>query len=329
LSTNAPSPLELAPPPDFRYVGLEVARPESLRAWLGLLGAGALTGTLFRGALGAVVGIGIAGASGALARLAGVGPFDSSSRGGAGGTGMAIVPWGVVVEQDDRSRILRWPGVIRVQVEAVHGRDGGTPHTRYSVVTIDTARERFVGRAAGTLPLERLLVHLDDYAHEASHRIALDLDGAQCGEGPSEPDAELVLSAARAYLATSSGAQRLELPLGGYRRTSSWGGRDGGSPGASLQLSRVLRDTAAREVDPRPFAAVVAALLDARDVAEDLVPLVQSPLPLLAAISKVAATKLRVAKAKVGALDEVEPFLLRRDVETLSAWQAQGQGKDG
>ena len=73
----------------------------------------------------------------------------------------------------------------------------------------------------------------------------------------------------------------------------------------------------------------MAALLDARDVAEDLVPLVQSPLPLLAAISKVAATKLRVAKAKVGALDEVEPFLLRRDVETLSAWQAQGQGKDG
>jgi hypothetical protein len=87
-------------------------------------------------------------------------------------------------------------------------------------------------------------------------------------------------------------------------------------------LSTVLRDRTEREVDPRPFAAILAAELHATAVTEELLELVQSPLPLLAAVAKVAATKLGAAAARVGALDEVEPFLLRRDVEALAAWQA-------
>ncbi len=305
----------LAPPPDFRYVGLEVGRSGALGTWLGLLGAGLAMGTTLRGGLGAAIGVGTAAAVGVLGRLAG---WRRLKAGGRGRGGMAIVPWGVVVDFDDRARILRWPGVVRVHVEMIHGRDGGTPFTRYSVVTIETARELFVGRAAGTAPLERLAVHLGEYAEEASHRIALDLDGARSGEGPTEPDAELVLSAARAYLATATAARRLDLPPGGYRQT----GARATSPRAVSELKAVLRERTARDVDPRPFAAVLAAELHAEALVDDLVELVQSPLPLLAAIAKVAATKLGVAKAKVGSLEEVEPFLLGRDVEALAAWQA-------
>ena len=302
--------LTLAPPPDFRHVGLAVTRPRALGVWVTLLGTGALVGTTLRGSAGIVLGVGVAAALGAVTRALWAAPPDPAAP------NMTIVPWGIVVDWSDRSRILRWPGVARVQVDAVHGRDQGTSITRYSVVTIETDRERFVGRAPGSLPLERLTVHLNDYAREASHRIALDLDGALSGEGPSEPDAELVLSAARTYATTSGAACRLDLALGRYRDGSP---REA-SPFAESELGAILRDRSEREVDPRPFAAVLAAELGAFGLVDDLVELVQSPLPLLAAIAKVAATKLGVARARVGTLEEVEPFLLGRDAEALAEW---------
>jgi hypothetical protein len=305
---------KLAPAPDFRYVGLELGVTGSLRTWVGLVGTGAILGTTLRGAGGAVFGAGVAVAGVTVARLL---SWARARARGSGRPGMAIVPWGVIIESEDRSRILRWPGVTRVRVQAVHGVDLGTPITRYSTVIVETPRERYVGRGPGMLSLDRLMVHLDDYAREASHRIALDLDGSRPGEGPSEPDVELVLSAARAFMATSLAARRLDMEIGGYRDS----GVHGATPRATAELSAVLRDRTAREVDPRPFAAVLAAELRATGVTDDLVELVQSPLPLLAAFAKVAAIKLGVARARVGALDEVEPFLLRRDVEALAAWQ--------
>jgi len=319
LSPRDTPPATLAPPPDFRYVGLEVHASRRLRVWVGLVGAGALAGTAIHGTAGALVGAllgaGAAGAGAAMARVAsfrGAGAPDRSRR------AMAIVPWGVMIDFEDGTRILRWPGVVRVRVDSVHGQDLGTPITHYSVVTVETPRDRYVGRAPGTPPLERLTVHLEEYAREASHRIALDLDGARSGEGPSEPDVELVLSAARAYLTTSAAARRLDLaPQGGYREA---GGKRG-SELAARQISDILRDRTARDVDPRPFAAAVAAELDLTAVGDDLVELVQSPLPILAAVAKVAATRLGVARARVGTLEEVEPFLLQRDVEALAAWQ--------
>jgi len=305
----------LAPPPDFRYVGLEIARARRVSAWLGLAGAGAAIGVACHGAAGALIGAGAAVATGALVGARGGLEYSAQGR---GTLGMAIVPWGVVVELDDRSCILRWPAVVRVNVRSVHGRDQGTSITRYTVVTVDTPRERFVGRAPGTLPLERLSVHLGEYSKEASHRIALDLDGAVWGEGPSEPDVELVLSAVRGYASSSSAARRLDLLPAGYRLQ----GVKLASSRTIHELSTILRDRVAREIDPRPFAAVLAVELGATALVDDLLDLVQAPLPLLAAIAKVAATKLGVAKAKVGSLEELEPFLLDRDAEALAAWRA-------
>jgi hypothetical protein len=275
------------------------------------LGAGVLVGGAVRAGIGAAIGLMTAATVGALAKL------RWSARTGPARARIAIVPWGVIVESPERSRVLRWPGVSRVAVDAVHGRDQGSSFTRYSVVTIEAGSERFVGHAPGTLPLERLTAHLGDYAREASHRIALDLDGASPGEGPSEPDAELVLSAARAYVSSSVASSRLALGADSYRRSQA----PLPSPRAITELSKVLQSRADRDVDPRPFAAVLAAELGATELADDLVGLVQSPLPLLAAIAKVAATKLGVPRARVGTLDEVEAFLLRPDLEALAAWQ--------
>jgi hypothetical protein len=231
---------------------------------------------------------------------------------------MAIVPWGVLVESEARARVLHWPGIKRVQIQMIHGRDQGTPTTRFSFVTIETTGERLAGRAFGGVSLERLVVHLDAYACEAGHKVALDLDGYRAGEGPSEPDCEPLLSAARAWISSATASHTLDLPAAGYRQASA----SGGSPRAVEVLRGVLRDRTARQVDPRPFAAVVAAELRATELIDDLLVLVQSPHPVVAAVAKVAARKLGVARARTGTLDEVEPFLLRRDVEALSAWQA-------
>ena len=43
---------------------------------------------------------------------------------------------------------------------------------------------------------------------------------------------------------------------------------------------------------------------------------------MVAAVAKVAASELGVSIARVGALEEVEPFLLWRDAEALAAWGA-------
>jgi hypothetical protein len=235
---------------------------------------------------------------------------------GASPPSLAIVPWGVLVDAHDRSRALHWAGIDRVHTDVIYGRDSGTPTTRYSRVTIETSHERLVGRAEGAVSLERLLIHLGAYAQEASHRVALDLDGETSAEGPTESSFEPLLSSVRAYVGSGIGSGRLDLPALSYREP----GAPAGSPRAIEVLRAVLRDRTAREVDPRAFAAVVAAEIHAVELIDDLVDLVQSPHPVLAAVAKVAAGKLGVARARVGALDEVEPFLTRRDVEALSRW---------
>jgi hypothetical protein len=213
---DEPDERHLAPSPDFRYVWLDIDRPVRLSAWVPVVGVGvgAVVATALRAgaSAGALIGAGIV-AGGLVARALGWPKKGREER----TLGIAIVPWGVLIEDEVTPRVLRWPAIQRVDVRTLHGRDQATPTTRYSLVTIDTDRERFVGRAPGTLPLERLAAHVGAYAAEASHRIALDLDGSSAGEGPSEPDAELVLASAREYLASARAAERLALPVQGYR----------------------------------------------------------------------------------------------------------------
>src|SRR5437870_4767660 len=90
---DAPADM-LAPPPDFRYVGLEAAPRVQLGFVAGLVGAGATAlATAAYGARGMMIAA--AGALAASLALRGAG-----ANGGwlARGVSMAIVPWGILVE---------------------------------------------------------------------------------------------------------------------------------------------------------------------------------------------------------------------------------------
>ena len=175
---------------------------------------------------------------------------------------------GVLVQPDLEPRILRWAAVRRVHVEMIHGRDGGTPTTLWSVVTIETEHERFAGRAAGAIAIERLVAHVDAYADEQAHAIALDLDGRRAADGPHEPVIESLLAAARTSAVGGRDGTRLGLPMG-YRRAGA---------GASSETMDVLRSVCAsrapRTPDPRALAAVLAAELGASPLARELQSLV-------------------------------------------------------
>jgi hypothetical protein len=316
--SEEPSRPSLAPAPDFRYVGLDPGPRSRVGLWASAtfgaasFGAGLLHGISIRGVLLTAVGA-LAGAL-ALRRIGG--PVLAKKWGGQP-MAMAIVPWGVILDPEGDRRVLRWPAVGGVHVEMIHGRDQGTPTTLWSVVTVQSqSGEKFVGRARGAVPLDRLMAHLEAYAEEQGRRIALDLDGDRAGEGPVEPDCEPLLGAARGWLDSADASGRLDLPPSGYRGTSA--------RATSAKAVEVLRDVlcnrAERAIDARAFAAACAAELHAGELADDLVPLVQSPHPLVAAVARVAAKKLGVATARTGALDEVEPFLLEEDAETLRRW---------
>ncbi|HWL86892.1 MAG TPA: hypothetical protein VNO21_13875 [Polyangiaceae bacterium] len=308
----------LAPAPDFRYVGFFPGPRHGLGVLGGVMAAGAgLEASIWhamgpRGALTSGLLV-VATAAYAAHRLRGGARGPGAS---ARGVPMAIVPWGLLVEHDDHPRILRWAGITRVQVQTTYGRDQASDSTLWSYVVIETPRERFAGHTPGAVPLERLTVHLDAYADEAAHSIALDLDGAQAGRGPYEPDCEPLVHAARAYVQTSSASTRLGLEAAGYRRITSR------HPSARTldTLRKILRDRTERRIDPRPFASIVAAELGARALAGELVALVQSPHPIVAAVAKAACQKLGVSHARVGTLDEVAPFLMEPDLATLRAW---------
>jgi hypothetical protein len=292
----------LAPVPDFRYVGLEpiAGRRVGLVATALGLGAGtmiALTGFDVRyAALG-----GLFASLGSAYLLHGA----DLHRAPPGAPRMGIVPWGVLVDEVDAPRILRWAGIRRVDVSS-------------SRVVVETERDRWEGEAVGAARLDRLVEHLDAYAAEQSVPIALDLDGDDDERAleAHEPCCEALISGARGFLESAKATTDLDLPPANYRRTSV----HAASARAIEVLRGVLRDRTSKGADPRAYAAVIAAELEAVELAPELVTLTQCPHPIVAAVAKQAARKLGVARARTGTLDEIAPFLHDGDRARLDAW---------
>ena len=232
---------------------------------------------------------------------------------------MAIVPWGVIVHPDaDGERVLPWSGVRRILVEHFHTRDvAGAPATVESYVTVETSRERLAGRAPGHVSLERLIAFLHAYQDESARPVAVDLDGNPLagdlldGQGV----ATKLLEAAPAFLSSSEGRDSLSLEPMSYRDD------DGRAPslGAVRVLRDVLRGTPER-ADARPLAALLSAEIRAESLLPDLLRLVTSVHPVVAACAKAAALRLGAEPTRVGALDEVAPFLSEEDLSALAVW---------
>ena len=297
--------MSLSPAPPRRDVRLMAAG-----AGLGAFGAG-----LFLGGAELTTAC-AASVAGVLASLLTVRELGPTTRGTS--PPMAIVPWGVLVHSEPEPRVLRWAAVSSIDVELVHEMDHATPATRWSSVTIRTARDVLFGRARGNVCLERLEAHLEAYAEEAALPVALDLDGERCIEDPLEPVFERVLTEARRVLATGELGERLSLAPESYRhaRSAISGVRTRDALGAALD--------APNSADPRILAAVLSAELGARDVLPEILALTAFPSPLLSAVARASALRLGAEAKRVGALSEVEPFLFGWDLDALQSWLSEG-----
>lgn len=230
---------------------------------------------------------------------------------------MAIVPWGVVVSEDSERRVLRWPAVRAVHVDQEHVIRGGTPAIVGSVVTVETDRERLVGRAPGAAGLERLVAGLALYAEEAARPVAADLAGEEPLEDAiTEPVVALLLRRAREVASSSRGAFELELPTAGYRDVA----RPTATPATVARLRALLEEDLEHAADPRPLAALLAAVLGARELVPELLRLTASPHPLVAASAKAAALRLGAPPNRAGSLEELSAFLFEDDHAILAEW---------
>ncbi|APR81603.1 Hypothetical protein A7982_06952 [Minicystis rosea] len=235
---------------------------------------------------------------------------------------MAIVPWGILVDPDTDLRVLRWPAIRHVSVDVAHSMRGGTPAILASIVTVDTGRELLSGRAWGAVGLESLVANLDAYTEEAARPVALDLEGFEiAGDGDTEPVVAELLARADDLCTSGRGAVRLGLPPRGYR---SIAGAAAGPETLGLLRAILASGGEGAAADARPLAAMVAVRLEATSLVPELLRLVSSPHPIVAAVAKAAAIRLGSGKNRAGALTEIAAFLFEDDLALLEQWAALG-----
>lgn len=306
-----------APPPDFRFVGVEPGpSAKSVRSTKLLVGAGAfVAGLVVAWRLDWVtflVSLAVAGCSVLVAHRV-IGPVLAGER--LSEARMSIVPWGVLVHAEPEPRVLHWAAVREVRVESTYDMDHATPSTRWSVVRIRTERETLGGRAPGDVALESLEANVERYAEEASRPLALDLDGEHAMDELLEPTFERLLSEARWLLTSGELDERLALAPKSYRHVGSL-------PQAETRgaLAEVLGRGLDSPADPRPLAALLAAELDERSLLHLVLPLTGSPHPLVAAVARASALRLGCDIKRVGALEELSEFVPAADLGQLRRW---------
>lgn len=306
------------PPPDFRYVSLVPASlPVAHAAVAGTVGLAGFGAAFWSAAhdpvLLSIVGSMAAASAAALVRGA-IGWVTGRS---VREVPMAVVPWGVVLWPDAETRVLRWPAVAKVDVQALCSLRGGTPEVERTRVLVHTERETFAAHANGAAGLERLVANLDAYSAEAARAPSLDLDGARAlDQDGTEPAAALLLRHAAELSRSGRGAARLRLPDAGYRRV----GALAAGPETAAELRAVLASSHEAPADPRPLACALAGELGAGELLPEITALVSSPHPLTAAFAMAAALRLGAPQSRAGSFEELAPFLFDDDVEALAAF---------
>jgi hypothetical protein len=310
--SDAPSSGRLAPLPDFRYVELGAPRIEP--NWFRPTCVAALV--LFamltsRGTVSHAVGAAAAVFLGVLLVEALI-----AARGfSRGGEPLVIVPWGVVVGSDARSRVLRWAAVDAVDVDRKLGGDQGTPLVVLTRVRISSRHEAFVGAARGDVGLDVLAANLGAIRGESSREIAVDLERRGFALCQTEPVAASLLAAAKSYVHSSDARLLLDVD-------SDYRARAGGHASRRTQevLRRALQDEVADGPDIRPFAIVLAAEWGIVGLVESILALTQSPNPIVAAVARAGAKKLGASDSRAGSVDEVAAFLHEADRDRLVSW---------
>ena len=303
-----------APPPDFRYIGLEPAhkRP-NLAGKAGAVVCGVGVVALGSQALSPVWALGLGVGAGWLLWKSAPQHLPSD----ADIEHLAIVPWGVVVHSAEGPRVLRWGAIDSVQVRS--RTDVDLDVAPWTEVTLRARTETLVGRARGVVPLERLQEHLTSYAQEAGRPIALDAWATHTAVSEFEPVFPRLLDEVHRALRELDAIPELGLSVRGYR-----GGSQGdiGAEGVDVLRQWLTQDAAPLGADRRPLAAVLAAELGARTLLDVLVGLTISPHPMVAAVARVAALRLGAELRRVGSLQELSDFVAAAELDAMLSWGA-------
>lgn len=297
--------VSLAPIPDFRYVYvIPEAPPPSLVEWI--VGGVGVTGTLatlitLGGAYAFLAGSALVTALAVLPRRPARDRF-------------ALVPWGILIENDSSTRALSWASVSGVDYEPVSASDAGSSSITHTDIRVATRHGQFSGRSTGEAPLGDLAARLAAYAAEQSHVFALDLyDDTRITE-LGAPICEPICGAARGLTESADLRSYLGLQSLDYRGLH----RAEVSADGIERLRAILRDRTPRVPDRRGLACALVGELALTELLEEMYWLIASPHPALAALAKHAARRAGGSLARAGGIEEVAPFLHASDVEFLS-----------
>lgn len=227
-----------------------------------------------------------------------------------------IVPWGIVIDPDGKPEPIPWSGVrsIRYTVVSQETWQGeGSSKTAVLTFAVGSRRIQAMGEE-GEWVLTVCQLH-KRLARAAERRPAADIAGTEGLDlgGLSAPLA--LASRAEAILDSADGRATLGLQSGGYRTAASTvAGEE--TRGA---LRAALFDGAA-PFDPGPLACLLAARLGVGSLLPDVLQLVLSPSPLVAATARAAAVRLGASLMSAGSLGEVRHFLPAAELADLRAW---------
>lgn len=229
---------------------------------------------------------------------------------------VAIVPWGIVLDPDGEATALPWPRLRELsftRVDREGNRNNDAP--AITIMLFDTDVGVVQAQAEDGEWVSSVDAFAPRFARSAARGPAGDLAGKEPLDTTGLPPTLALLRRAEAVLDSADGRASLGIESGNYRTMSS--------KTAGPETKQILQDALWSDggaLDPGPLAAVLAAELGVTDLLPDLLRMILSISPLLAAAARAAAQRLGASPAHAGSLDELEGFLSAQDVAELRRW---------
>ncbi len=235
--------------------------------------------------------------------------------GGERGRRFALVPWGVLLDEDDGLAAVRWCGVHSIDVRYHASRDGAV-HAR---VTVDSVAGKLVGFASDAVDIGALAGDLESVTLASARPLAVDLAGDELS-ADDEPFVERILHAARNVV---NAAQHvgLELHPVSYREGRSFAAAD--ESGVARGLWQ-LGERSKGQGDVWALIAAIAGELRLPSFRPSLARLASSPQPRVAAMARAALGRLGRPSGEVEASPETPLEALENKPERDHAGDGDG-----
>ncbi len=288
----------------------------------GISGGAGLAGAIVMAAVGGMPALAVASplvaAFVAISSARAVGPLEPWKNLQA--VDISIVPWGLIIDPDKAPRAAPWHNITTIKYSLVsrdRSRDNELPKLAIVVVELLDGKRLQASAEEGEWLVSVTELH-GKLAVSARRPPAGSLDGKQALVQDDIPTSLSLLRRADAILDSAEGRSSLGLETGGYRNTSS--------RIASEDTLRILKNAlwqANSPYDTGPLAAILAAKLSAHTLLQDILKLILSPSPMLAAVCRASAVKLGASLMTAGSLEETRFFVAAADRAELSLWMTQ------